>query len=58
MDTAAKTDAARTAFERPVLADQISSVGETKSKAKEDGTKKKYIPPEKHQQIIDDLRLF
>ena len=40
MDTAAKTDAARTAFERPVLADQISSVGETKSKANEDGTKK------------------
>ena len=43
------------------IADKITSVGKTKSKEKEDETNKKqeiYIPPEKRQQIIDDLRLF
>ena len=42
-------------------ADKITSVGKTKSKEKEDETNKRqeiYIPPEKRQQIIDDLRLF
>ena len=34
-----------------------TSVGKTKSKEKEDETEI-YIPPEKGQQIIDDLRLF
>ena len=34
-----------------------TSVGNTKSKEKEDETEI-YIPPEKGQQIIDDLRLF
>ena len=72
MDTATKTgiDAAKTASKRVVqktaeatgdlignkIADKITSVGKTK-----DETNKKqeiYIPPEKIQQIIDDLRLF
>ena len=41
------------------IADKITSVGKTKSK--EDETNKRqeiYVPPEKRQQIIDDLRLF
>ena len=42
-------------------ADKITSVGKTKSKEKEDEKNKRlemYIPTEKRQQIIDDLRLF
>ena len=73
MDTATKTgiDAAKTASKRIVhktaeatedlignkIADKITSTG----KPKEKETKKMqeiYIPPEKRQQIIDDLRLF
>ena len=41
--------------------DEITSLGKTKSNKKEDETKKRqeiYIPREKRQQIIDDLRLF
>ena len=41
------------------IADKITSVGKTK--CKEDETNKRqeiYVPPEKRQQIIDDLRLF
>ena len=41
------------------IADKITSIGKPKEKPK---TKEKpeeiYIPPEKRQQIIDDLRLF
>ena len=41
------------------IADKITSIGKSKEKPK---TKEKpeeiYIPPEKRQQIIDDLRLF
>ena len=41
------------------IADKITSIGKSKEKAK---TKEKreeiYIPPEKRQQIINDLRLF
>ena len=40
---------------------KITSVGKTKNKEKEDETNKRqeiYIPPEKRQQIIDELRLF
>ena len=66
-------DAAKTASERVVqktaeatgdlignkIADKITSIGKPKQKPK---TKEKpeeiYIPPEKRQQIIDDLRLF
>ena len=43
------------------IADKITSVGKTKIKEKKDETntrQKIYIPPEKRQQIIDDLRLF
>ena len=42
------------------IADKITSVGKTKNKEKADATNKiqeNYIPPEKRQQIIDDLRL-
>ena len=72
MDTATKTgiDAAKTASKRVVqktakatrdlienkIADKTTSLGKTKSKEKEE--QKIYIPPEKRQQIIDDLTLF
>ena len=74
MDTATKTgvDAAKTASKWVVqktaeatgdlignkIADKINSLGKTKNKGKEDETQEIYIPPEKRQQIIDDLRLF
>ena len=69
MDTATKTgiDAAKTASKRVVqktaeatgdlignkIADKITSIGKPKEKPEEI-----YIPPEKRQQIIDDLKLF
>ena len=40
------------------VADKIVSLGKTKSNEKEDERQEIYIPPEKMQQIIDDLRLF
>ena len=43
------------------IADKINSVGKSKNKQKKDETneiEEIYIPPEKRQQIIDDLRLF
>ena len=40
------------------IADDIISLGKTKSKEKEDEMQGIYIPPEKRQQIIDDLKLF
>ena len=74
MDTTTKTwiDAAKTASKRVVqktaeargdligneIADDIISLGKTKSKEKEDEMQGIYIPPEKRQQIIDDLKLF
>ena len=74
MDTAAKTeiDAAKTASKRVVqktseatgdlignkIADKITSLGKTKSKENEKEEQEIYIPSEKTQQIIDDLRLF
>ena len=74
MDTATKTeiDAAKAASKRVVqktaevtgdvignkIADKITSLDKTKSNEKEHERKKNYIPPEKRQQIIDDLRLF
>ena len=74
MDTVTKTgiDAAKTASKRVVkktadatgnllgnkIADKITSLGETKIKEKEDVRQEIYIPSEKRQQIIDDLRLF
>ena len=72
MDTTTKTgmDAGKTASKRVVqktaeatgdlignkIADKITSIGKPKEKTKE--IEKIYIPPEKRQQIIDDLRLF
>ena len=42
------------------IADKITSLGKTKSNGKEKVKEEHeiYIPPEKRQQIIDDLRLF
>ena len=40
------------------IADKITSIGKTKSKENEDERQEMYIPPEKKQQIIDDLRLL
>ena len=72
-ETKTDMDAAKTASKRVVqktaaatddlignkTADKITSIGKSKEKPK---TKEKpeeiYIPPEKRQQIIDDLRLF
>ena len=74
IDTATKTgiDAAKTASKRVVqktaeakgdlirneMSNKITSLGKTKSKEKEDERQEIYIPPEKRQLIIDDLRLF
>ena len=74
IDTATKTgiDAAKTASRRVVQkiaeatgdlignkkADKITSLGKRKSKEKQDERQEIYIPPEKKQQIIDELRLF
>ena len=72
MDTVIKTgiDAAKTASKRVVqktaeatgdligkkIADKITSIG--KSKEKTNKVEEIYIPPERRQQIIDDLKLF
>ena len=40
------------------IADEITSIGKTKSKEKEDERQEISIPPEKGQQLIDDLRFF
>ena len=74
MDTATKTgiDAAKTASKRVVqktaeasgdlignkIADKINSTGKPKEKEKINKPKEIYIPPEKRQQTIDDLKLF
>ena len=74
MDTATKTgiDAAKTAWKRVVqktaevtgdlignkIADKITSTGKPKEKETKKKIEEIYIPPEKRQQIIDDLRLF
>ena len=74
MDTATKTgiNAAKTASKRVVqkaaeatddlignkITDKITSVGKSKEKEKSMKVKEIYIPPEKRQQIIDDLKLF
>ena len=66
-------DAAKTASKRVIrktaeatgdlignkIADKVTSVGKSKEKEKINKPKEKnHIPPEKKQQIIDDLRLF
>ena len=74
MDTATKTgiDAPKTASKRVVqktaeatedlignkIADKITSIGKPKEKEKTEEIEEIYIPTEKRQQIIDDLRLF
>ena len=73
MDTATKTgiDAVKTASKTIVqkaaedtdlignkIADKNTSIGKPKEKEKTKETEEIYIPPEKRQQIIDDLRLF
>ena len=74
MDTATITwiDGAKTASKRVVqktaeaagdlignkIADKITSIGKPKEKEKTKEIEEIYIPPEKRQQIIDDLRLF
>ena len=40
------------------IADKITSIGKPKEKEKTKEIEEIYIPPEKRQQIIDDLRLF
>ena len=70
--TKTETDAGKTALKRVVLknaettgdlignkiADKITSLGKTKSKENEKEEQEIYIPSEKIQQIIDDLRFF
>ena len=74
MDTATKTgiNAAKAASKRVVqktgeatgdlignkIADKITSIGKPKEKEKTNKVEETDIPPEKRQQIIDDLRLF
>ena len=45
---------------RNKIADKITSIGKPKEKEKEKTKEIEeiYIPPEKRQQIVDDLRLF
>ena len=40
------------------IAGKITSLSKTKSKEKEAERQEIYIPPEKRQRIIDNLRLF
>ena len=40
------------------IADKITSIGKLKEKEKTKEIEENYIPPEKRQQIFDDLRLF
>ena len=66
IDTVTKTgtDAAKIASKRVVqktaeaTGDLITSIGKPKEKEKTKEIEEIYIPPEKRQQIIDDLRLF
>ena len=74
MDTATKTgiDAAKTASKRVVqktaeatgdlignkIVGKTTSIGKSKNDDKIKKAEEIYIPPEKRQQIIDDLKLF
>ena len=74
MDTATKIeiDAAKTVSKRVVqksaeatgdlignkIADKITSIGKSKEKEKTKKVEEIYIPPEKGQQIIDELKLL
>ena len=74
MNTATKTgiDVAKTASKRVIqktaeatrdfirnkIADRITSVGKSKKEKKTNKVEEIYIPPEKREQIIDELRLL
>ena len=74
IDTATKTgiDAAKTASKRVVqksaeatkdlignkIVDKVTLIGKTKERENRNKPEEIYIPPEKRQEIIDDLRLF
>ena len=67
MDTAAKTASKRVVQKTAEttghlignkIADKTTSVGKSKENDKTKKREEIYIPPEKRQQIIDDLRLF
>ena len=53
-----KTAEAAGDLSRNEIADKITSIGKPKEKEKINKVEEIYIPPEKRQQIIDDLRLF
>ena len=67
MDTATKTASKRVVqktaevtadFTGNKIADKITSIGKSKVKEKTKKVEEIYIPPEKGQQITDDLKLF
>ena len=51
-----KTPEATGDFNGNKIADKINSLGKSKEKTKK--VEEIYVPPEKRQQIIDDLKLF
>ena len=53
-----KTAEATRDFVRNKIADRITSVGKSKKEEKTKKVEKNYIPPEKREQIIDELRLL
>ena len=53
-----KTAEATRDFVRNKIADRITSVGKSKKEQKTKKVEKNYIPPEKREQIIDELRLL
>ena len=55
---AQKTEEATGDFIIKKIDDKIVTLGKTKSKEKEDERQEIYIPPEKRELIIDNLRLF
>ena len=66
MDTATKTRIDAAKIRRKAtgdlignkIADEITSIGKPNEKEKNKRNRRNYIPPEKRQQIINDLRLF
>ena len=58
MDTGTKTAEATEDLIGNKMADKITSADKPKAKEKAKELEEIYIPPEKGQQIIDDLRLF
>ena len=58
MDTGTKTAETTEDLIGNKIADKITSVDKPKAKEKTKEIEEIYIPPEKRQQIIDDIRLF